>query len=72
MKVYERNYTDFYYPDDMAKIMNYLNERGRVLVSAKTIESLYEDFSERACAGWLCVHDETLEEFEEWLTNVDI
>lgn len=72
MKVYERFYTDFRYPEDMMKILKYLNERGQIFVSAKTIESLYEDFSERACAGWLCVNDDTLADFEEWLNDVEL
>lgn len=38
----------------------------------KVYERKYSDFSDRACAGWLCVSDETLEEFEEWLTGIDI
>lgn len=72
MKVYERKYSDFRYPDDMKKIMDYLNERGKINVSAKTIEDLYYDFSDRACAVWLYVDDDTLEQFEEWLTEIDI
>lgn len=72
MKVYERNYTYFVYPDEMAKIMSYLNDRGRLFVSAKTIENLYFEFSERASAGWLIVDDDRLEEFEEWLMSYDL
>lgn len=72
MKVYERKYSDFRYPDDMKKIMDYLNERGKINVSAKTIEDLYYDFSDRSCAVWLYVDDDILKDFEEWLTEVDI
>ena len=72
MKVYERKCSDFCYPEDMAKILKYLNERGRILVKESTIEDLYFDFSETHAAGWLIVNDGNLEEFEEWLSNVDI
>ena len=74
MKVYERNESiDFVYPDEMIKILDYLNKHGKILVEPSTIESLYFSFSnERYCAGWMIVDQELLEEFEEWLTEVDI
>ena len=72
MKVYERNYSDFRYPHDMAKIVLYLNERGKILVNHKTLERLYEEFSRTHCAGWLIVDEDYLEEFEIWLTEYDI
>ena len=74
MKVYERNeYENFTYPDEMAQILDYLGEHGKIFVKASTIESLYYDFSdERYCASWICVNEEILREFEEWLTKVDI
>ena len=74
MKVYERNeYNNFTYPDEMKHILDYLNERGKILVKASTIESLYYEFSEeRYCASWVCIDERMLEEFEEWLTEKDI
>lgn len=74
MKVYERNGSaDFTYPDEMIKILDYLNEHGKILAKPSTIESLYYKFSdEQYCAGWIFVNDEILREFEEWLTKVDI
>ena len=74
MKVYERNeYNYFTYPDEMERILTYLNERGKINVKASAIESLYRDFSdEKYCAGWMCVNENILAEFEEWLTNIDI
>lgn len=74
MKVYERNeYDNFTYPDEMAKILDYLNKHGKILAKPSTIESLYYDFSdERYCAGWLCVNEDSLREFEEWLTEKEI
>lgn len=74
MKVYERNESvDFIYPDEMVKILDYLNKHGKVLVKPSTIESLYFRFSdEQYCASWMCVDDLTLKSFEEWLTKVNI
>lgn len=74
MKVYERNeYSNFTYPDEMKLIIDYLNNHGKILVNPSTIESLYYDFSdERYCASWMCVDDQILEEFEEYLTEIDI
>lgn len=74
MKVYERNdYNNFAYPDEMKLILDYLNKHGKILVKPSTIESLYYDFSDdRYCASWMCVNDQMLEEFEEWLTKIDI
>lgn len=73
MKVYERNYSCFVYPDEMAKIMSYLNDRGRLFVSPRTVENLYFEFSDsRYSASWMYVCDERLEEFEEWLMSYDL
>lgn len=74
MKVYERNeYANFAYPDDMKRILDYLNIHGKILVKPSIVESLYYDFSdERYCASRLYVDEQILEEFEEWLTEKDI
>lgn len=74
MKVYERNESgNFTYPDEMKRILDYLNIHGKILVKPSTIESLYYEFSdEQYCASWMCVNDDLLEEFEEWLTEKDI
>lgn len=74
MKAYKRNeYDNYIYPDDMGYILKYLNEHGEILVKPSTIESLYFRFSdERYCASWIGVNDQVLEEFEKWLTKIDI
>lgn len=73
MKVYIRNEERQYeYPEDMDKILTYLNNHGRVLVRGSTIESLYRDFSDDVyCAGWMGVNEQMLEEFEDWLADYD-
>ena len=57
----------------MERILDYLNEHGTVLVKPLTIEKLYYEFSEdRYCAQWMCVNDNLLEEFSNWLDEYDI
>lgn len=73
MKVYERNCSEFTYPAEMEKILKYLNEHGSILVNESTIEDLYFEFSSRKYdAGWMSVNEQMLEEFEEWLSELDI
>ena len=73
MKVYQRNDSKFTYPEDMRLILDYLNAHGKILVKDSTIEDLYYDFSdEKYCAGWMCVNDEILEEFEDWLNELEL
>jgi hypothetical protein len=73
MKVYERNGTKFMYPEDMTRILDYLHERGKVLVEDSVIEDLYCGFSDDIyCASWMEVTDERLAEFEEWLCKVEV
>lgn len=75
MKVYKRyECANYIYPDDMKCILTYLNEHGEILVAPSIIEWLYFRFSEEQyCASWVCVvNDQVLEEFENYLTNVNI
>ena len=73
MKVYERNCSKFTYPDEMEKILKYLTEHGNILVDSSTIEDLYYEFSSRKYeASWMRVNEQILEEFEEWLSELDI
>lgn len=74
MRVFEKHASqDFDYPDDMKRILDYLNEHGTLLVKPLTIEKLYYDFSEdRYYASWMGVNDNVLEEFANWLDELDI
>ena len=69
MKVWERKIEPNYvYPDEMEKILSYLNQYGTILVNGQTIEKLYREFSnERYCASWMRVDDDILEQFTDWL-----
>lgn len=63
----------FSYPGEMAKILAYLNEHGTIQVSEETVERLYFCFSDRVyCAGWMTVNDSILEEFSEWLSEIEV
>lgn len=74
MKVYIRHNGDCYdYPLQMEKILNYLTERGTLIVPGQTVERLYRDFSdEKYDASWMSVTPEILEEFADWLAGVEI
>ena len=73
MRVYEKHSSqDFDYPDEMKRILDYLNEHGTLLVKPLTVEKLYHDFSKDRCAVWLYVDDDVLEEFSNWLDELDI
>lgn len=74
MKVYERNEKNNYtYPDEMEKILDYLNKCGKVLAKGSIIENLYYEFSdEKYCASWMEVNEQMLEEFEKWLHEYDL
>lgn len=82
MKAFIKNTeTKFRYPEQMAKILAYLNEHGKLQISEQTVEKLYFDFSEdRYCASWMGIPDKApdedfpnlLEEFADWLSEIDI
>ena len=73
MRVYEKHSSqDFDYPDEMNRILNYLNEHGTVFVKPLTIEKLYYEFSEGYSARWMSVDENALEEFSNWLNEYDI
>jgi hypothetical protein len=73
VKVYTRNHLEeLNHPEDMRKIMAYLESHGTLHVNARTVENLYYDFSDTYAAGWLFVNDDRLEEFADWLENIDL
>ena len=73
MKAYIPNYSGCMYPNEMRKILNYLNANGTLTVDERKLETLYEYYSEdRWCAGWMCVNDDILEDFAEWLSEVEV
>lgn len=72
MRVYERKH-DFTFPEDMKKILDYLNTYGKILVKDSTIECLYYEFcDEKYDAGWMSISNKILDEFEEWLNEYEL
>ena len=64
---------EFEFPEDMEKIIRYLNERGKLKIGEKLLEELYRQFSDSAyCAQWMAVNDETLAQFAEWLSEIEV
>jgi hypothetical protein len=73
MKPFERfRATKFDHPRDMDTILTYLEDKGKINVSYKTIENLYYEYSDSVCCGWRIVDEESLEEFMEWLEEYEI
>lgn len=77
MKVYTLNkeidYSEYTYPEDVKKIMDYLEKHGEIHVSVDTIVNLYYTFSDdEYCAGWIGVDEDTLRHFAEWLDECNL
>ena len=74
MKAFERNQlNNFRYPEEMAKILDYLGKHGTLNISPEEVERLYEDYSEQEwCASWIIVNDARLSDFAEFLENIEI
>lgn len=65
--------TAFKYPEDMKKILEYLQAFGQLNIQPATVEDYYFEFSEeKYSAGWIGVNLLTLEEFAEWLSEQEI
>lgn len=74
MKAFEP-YIDykFIYPDDMDRIIKFLESRGKLNISYVRLEGLYGQFSDECyCASWMIPCDELLDEFAKWLSKEDI
>ena len=73
MKAYIKNKSEYDYPEEMEKILDYLNKWGNLQISGKEVERLYREYSEEVwSAGWIEVHDHILPDFAEWLSEVEI
>lgn len=73
MKAYIPNKSEYDYPEEMEKILDYLNKWGNLNISAKEVEGLYREYSEEVwCEGWIEVHDHILPDFAEWLSEVEV
>lgn len=62
---------EFNHPNDMKKIIEYLETVGTIHCTHKKLESLWYDFSETYSAGWLNPDDELLSDFATWLDDYE-
>lgn len=73
MKAYIKNKSDFDYPEEMEKILAYLEKYGTLNISPKEVELKYSEYSEdRWCASWIAVRDHILPDFANWLSEVEV
>ena len=73
MRAFEFNYGDCEFPEDMTKIMLYLEEHGRVNVSVEHVEKFYRQYSDEVwCAGWMNADEHTVQSFAHWLAEQEL
>ena len=73
MKAYEPHKTQFEFWVDMEMILNYLNDNGKLNITPERVEELYEGYSEDVwCASWMGVSEEILEDFANWLSEIEV
>ena len=74
MKAYIPNKKEgFMFPEDMELLLSYLNEHGKLMIEPPTLEKMYEGFSDdRYCAQWMDINEDILEEFAEWLSEIEV
>ena len=66
--LFERfNYNRFDYPEDMKKIIEYLESIGRIYITYKELEDYYYKYSHSVCCSWRIVDKDSLEEFADYL-----
>ena len=65
-------YRKFEYPEDVVKILKYLNSHGAVMCTETTVVNMYRQFSDECYdAQWLNPDDDILEHFSNWLAEYD-
>ena len=62
----------FNHPDDMAKIITFLEATGKINIEYQVLEDLYYDYSDSVACGWRCVDAQSLNEFAEYLARVEL
>lgn len=59
--------------EDVEKIKTKLNSIGaKINISDEVLEVLWYGFSETMSANWLCIDDETFEDFCEWVKDLSV
>ena len=66
--LFERlKYKRFDHPEDMRKIIEYLESIGKIYITYKELEAYYYKYSDSVCCGWRIVDKDSLEEFANYL-----
>ena len=73
MKAYIQNKSKFDYPEDMERILAYLERYGTLNISHREVERKYMEYCENYwCAGWLEATDNKVAGFAKWLSEVEV
>ena len=72
MKAFELRCNEFNFQDDMETIISHLSLKGHINVGERTLEKLYEEFSEERWCRWKVLDEETLNDFTEWLLDRNV
>ena len=72
MKAFELRCNEFNFQEDMETIISCLSLKGHINVGERTLEKLYEEFSEERWCRWKVLDEETLNDFTEWLLDKDV
>ena len=72
MKAFELRYDKFNFQEDMEMIISYLSLKGHINVGERTLERLYEEFSEERWCRWKALDMEALEDFTDWLLEKEV
>ena len=62
----------FNHPEDMKQIIEYLEATGKINIDYKFLEDLYYDYSDSVACGWRTVDTDSLTQFAEFLTRVEM
>ena len=60
------------HPEDMKTIIDYIETKGKINIEYRLLEDLYYDYSDSVACGWRCVDDDSLSQFAEYLTHVEL
>lgn len=68
---FSSRFNRFDYPEDMKKIIEYLESIGRLYITYQEVEDYYYRYSDSVCCGWRIVDEDSLEEFANYLENYE-
>ena len=68
---FSSQFNKFDYPEDMKKIIEYLESIGRLYITYQQVEYYYYRYSDSVCCGWRIVDEDSLKEFADYLENYE-